>query len=205
MTMAITLSSISLLDTGFLSKAKSGTQVGVASRANSGAALTIKAMQLDITSTANLDDSPYIGVYDEIDAPLISTNPTQFTLTFMINRFNTDTNNYWQINDTALLAQIVRLAKTPGVKALYYPVKTSGVAANTQNVLRQMVYWIGAVDASNIPQGDISIELSTNNTTSTTGNTLKDVNYVACRFNSVQMSHDPTNVLKVVLSGVFTQ
>jgi hypothetical protein len=193
------LTSIDILDTGFLTKTNRGTQLSTANRVNSGSALRLKGVDLEISGSSNVDKETFPGnTTGAIDCPLISVNPDEFTLTLYLNSSNTDTNNPWGINDVANLALIRRLTKTAGFKAIYYP-----VSGNIRKRNQQLSYQLGSADTSE-SQGDINITLATTetDTTGTSGYDLTDVNYIAVRFESFSIKQEPGNSIEVKLNGV---
>jgi hypothetical protein len=195
------LTSIDILDTGFLSKTTRTNQLSTANRVNSGNALRLKGVVFEIDSSANLDDSPSPGKYDDLEIPLISVNPDTFRLTLFLNSNNTSTTNPWGINDVAVLSSLRRLPKTAGFKALYYP-----VSANIRKRDSQMIYQLGSPDTTE-PQGDIDITLATTqgDTTGTAGFDLTDVNYISVRFQSCKITQDGDGTkITVELNGVIT-
>lgn len=216
--MAIFLTSIDILDTGFLkvgerTPADRGSNQGAAAtRVNAGAALRLKGVTLTLSSSANLDKSASPGRFnvnesstptttEGVQCPAISSNPTEFTLTLYLNSKNDSTSNVWGINDMALLNDLLNLPHTPWFKALYYPVDNAATG-DTRGLTKQMVYYIGSADTTQ-NQGDIDITLW-NGSASATGYDLTDVNYIACRFESVKLSQSPKNNIQVDLSGVIT-
>jgi hypothetical protein len=193
------LTSIDILDTGFLTKTSRGTQLSTANRVNAGSALRLKGVDLEISGSSNVDKETFTGnTTGAISCPLISVNPDEFTLTLYLNSTNTDTNNPWGINDVANLALIRRLTKTDGFKAIYYPV-TGDIRKRSQ----QLIYQLGAVDTTE-SQGDINITLATTESdiTGTSGYDLTDVRYVAVRFESYTIKQEPGNTIEVSLNGV---
>ena len=75
------LTSIDILDTGFLTVTGRTNQLSTANRVNSGGALRLKGIELEIGSSANLDDETYSGESNEIECPLISVNADTFQMT----------------------------------------------------------------------------------------------------------------------------
>jgi hypothetical protein len=193
------LTSIDILDTGFLTKTNRGTQLSTANRVNAGVALRLKGVDLEISGSSNVDKETFTGnTTGEISCPLISVNPDEFTLTLYLNSSNTDTNNPWGVNDVANLALIRRLTKTAGFKAIYYP-----VSGNIRKRNQQLIYQLGSADTSE-SQGDINIALATteSDTTGTSGYDLTDINYIAVRFESFSIKQEPGNSIEVKLNGV---
>ena len=193
------LTSIDILDTGFLTKTSRGTQLSTANRVNAGSALRLKGVNLEISGSSNVDKETFTGnTTGAISCPLTSVNPDEFTLTLFLNSSNTDTNNPWGVNDVANLAEIRRLTKTAGFKAIYYPV-TGSIRKRDQ----QLIYQMGSVDTSEI-QGDIDITLATteSDVSGTSGYDLTDVKYIAVRFESYSITQEPGNTIEVKLNGV---
>jgi hypothetical protein len=195
------LTSINILDTGFATKAKDTTQLATAYRVNSGAALQLKGVNFEISSSANLDKASFATNTAQTTVPFIGVNPRTFTLTLFLNSRNTDTNNTYEVNDVALLAEILRLPETYGVKALYYPVHITATP-DDRRMSSQLVYQIGAADTTET-QGDISLTIWGGSSQLTTQN-LTDVRYISCRFESCSITQDPGSGIKVTLDGVWT-
>ena len=204
------LTSLNILDTGFLDVATRTGQLSSASRVNSGSALQLKGVNFDIDSTSSLDKAVTpaftpANIKGHEKRALISINPISFTITIFLNSKNTDTSNYWGINEMGILAQILRLPQTKGWKAIYYPVDNTADdtgSNSTRSRNQQIVYQLGATDTTE-SQGDINITLWTN-TTSASGKDLTDVNYVPVRFESAKIAQTPNNQVRVTLSGVVT-
>ena len=164
--MAIFLTSLDILDTGFLTVSSRTNQLSSSYRANSGNELRLKGISFDITSSGSLDESVTPG-YDPDDIKghekraFISVNPIEINLSIVLNADNTDTNNVWGINDVALLAELLRLPQTKGWKALYYPVDNTATDVGSNSSRKrnsQIVYQLGETDTSE-DQGDIDLTL----------------------------------------------
>lgn len=195
------LTSIDILDTGFLSVSTRTNQLSTANRVNSGSALRLKGVELEISGSSNLDKESAAGETTNPEIPLVSVNADEITLTLFLNSNNTSTSNVWGINDVAILSQLTRLTKTSGFKAIYYP-----VTGNIRKRDSQMVYQLGSADTSE-PQGDIDITLATTeaDATGTSGYDLTDVNYIAVRFESYSIKQDgDSNKITVTLNGIIT-
>lgn len=198
------LTSLDILDTGFLT-VSSTSRVSSANMVNSGNALRLKSIDMNITSSAALDKNVTPGNHDIIrddgaeEHPLITINPTEFTLSIFLNTKNTSTSNEWGINDMAILPYLLRLPQTRGLKAIYYP-----VAGNFRQRSSQMVYQLGASDVF-AAQDDIDITLAASESTSSSGYDLTDVNYLVCRFESCAITQAANNAIKVTLSGVISR
>lgn len=204
------LTSLNILDTGYLTVTLRNNQLPTALRVYSGAELQLKGVNLDIESSSSLDEGVTpaytpTSIKTHEKRALVSINPMKVTLSILLNSDNINTNNIWEINDMALLAAILSLPHTKGFKALYYPVDntavdTDGNSSRRRN--RQIVYQLGATDTAE-SQGDINIALWTG-TTSASGKDLTDVNYVPVRFNSCRIAQAPDNKVMVTLSGTVT-
>jgi len=216
--MAVFLTSVDILDTGFLKVGRTTpanrgtTQASTAKRVNSGSALRLKGVTMELTSSVNIDKSSVAGKfnidgsgtpqpYQGVQAAAISSNPTTFTLSILLNSNNDSTSNVWGINDMALLNDLLNLPHTPWFKAIYYPVDITTVSGD-RGMTKQMIHYLGTKDTTQ-DQGDINISLWTGST-STSGKDLTDVNYIACRFESVTMTQAPKNMIEVKLEGVIT-
>lgn len=191
------LNSLHIVDTGWLSTTSRGTQLSSASRANAGSALPLKAVDIDISATSNIDKSTPPGVYSAVQHALVSLNPTEFTLNIRINSKYASTSNPYAVNDAGLIPELLRLPKTTGWKAMYYPTDVaSGTGAFGKE--GQLLYAIGTTDTTE-SQGDLNITLNTG-----LHKDLTDVKYVAVRFDACRVHEDITNIVKVTLTGVFT-
>lgn len=195
------LTSIDILDTGFLSKTTRTNQLSTSNRANSGNALRLKGVTFQITSSANLDKETSPSKTTGPEVSYISANARDFVLTLHIGSNNIDTNNVWGVNDMSLISELIQLPETRGFKAIYYP-----VASNIRKRNSQIVYHLGSADTSE-PQGDIDITLATTegDASGTSGYDLTDVNYIACRFESCDISQEGgDNGITITLNGVVT-
>jgi hypothetical protein len=195
------LTSLNILDTGFATKLKDTTQLAASYRVNSGAALQLKGVTFEIGSSANLDPAAFPTNTTQTTVPFISTNPRAFSITILLNSLNDSTSNAFGINDVSILAQIIRLPETYGLKAIYYPV-TATATGDIRKRDNQLITQMGAVDTTEA-QGDINLTLW-NGSTSATGNDLTDVKYVPCRFSSCSITQEPNNMIKVRLEGVWS-
>jgi len=196
------LTSIDILDTGFLTRSNRSGQVPTTNRVNAGQSLRLKGVELDLNGKSNIDKEPFAGnLTGEISCPLISVDPDEFSLTLYINSNNVDGNNVWGINDVANIVHLRRLTKTPGFKAIYYPVIDGGDSQDLRRAQQQLIYAIGRPDTTE-PQGDISIPFLNGNTNQITGN-LTQVRYVAVRFETFNIKQEPnSSKIEVRLTGV---
>jgi len=208
------LTSLHILDTGFLTVTSRTNQLSTANRANSGVSLQLKGVNVDIESGASVDEGVTPAYYPNSiltheKRPMVSVNPTNITITIMINNDYTDSTNPWGITDVSLLSPILKLTQTKGFKAIYYPVDntatdTGGNSSRGRD--KQIVYQLGAADTTE-SQGDIaSSNLVTlwTGISSGTGKDLTDVNYIPVRFKSIKISQTPDNNIQITLSGVVT-
>jgi len=162
------LTSLNILDTGYLDVSTRTNQLSTSDRVNSGAALQLKGVNFDIESSASVDTAVTPAFYpSDIKSnekrALVSINPIKVTISILLNAKNTDTTNVWGINDMALLASILKLPQTKGFKAIYYPVDNTAndTSPNTSRQRnRQIVYQLGATDTTE-SQGDIDMTLWT--------------------------------------------
>lgn len=204
------LTSLDILDTGFLTVTSRTNQLASGNRVNSGNALRLKAVTFIINSSSNLDEGVTPAnipsdIKNHEKRALISVNPSTITLMFKINRLNTDTSNYYEINDASLLTHLFSLPHTRGFKALYYPVDntTTDSGGNTSNRRNnQIIYQLGATDTSEA-QGDIDITLWMGTTTASSKD-LTDVNYIPVRFESCKITQVVSNFITIELTGVIT-
>jgi len=201
------LTSIDIVDTGFLDVATRNGQLTASDRINSGSSLRLKGVNFDIISTSSLDDAS-TPAYSPADIKghekraLVTINPTKFTLKLYLNASNIDTSNYWGINEMGILSEILELPHTKGWKALYYAVDNTA-AATVQHRDQQIVYQLGATDTTE-SQGDINLTLLTGAATTAASKDLTDVNYIPVRFNSVTITQVPGNKVEVKMSGIVT-
>lgn len=196
------LTSIDILDTGFLSKTTRTSQLSTSDRVNSGNALRLKGVDFEIGSSSNLDKETSPGKKTGPEINYVSANPREFTLTLYINSKNTDTNNVWGVNDMSLLAEILRIPETEGWKALYYPV-SADYTANDRNKEEQMIYTLGSRDTTEA-QGDISISIWTGAGESS-GQNLTDVKYLSAMFETCSMRQEGnSSTIRITLNGVLT-
>lgn len=200
------LTSIDILDTGFLGKTTRTNQLGADNRVNSGNALRLKGVEIELNSSANLDKETSPGRVTGPEVSFISANAREFVMTLYLNSNNIDTNNVWGVNDMSLLDDIIRLPETRGWKAIYYPVDNTAVdsgANTTRKRNSQLIYWMGSADTSEL-QGDIDIDLWTGST-SVSGKDLTDVNYISVRFENASIKQDgDSSSIVVTLNGVIT-
>lgn len=204
------LTSLNILDTGFLDVNTRTGQLSSSLRVNSGSALQLKGVNIDITSSSNLDKSVTPGkiptsIKDNEKRALISVNPIAITISILLNSNNIDTSNVWGINDMALLSQLLRIPSTYGWKAIYYPVDNTATDSGSNTSRKrnsQITYQLGATDTTE-SQGDLNLTLWTG-TTSASSKDLTDVNYIPVRFESCSITQVPDNKIQVTLSGVVT-
>lgn len=204
------LTSLDILDTGYLTVTSRNNQLATGNRANSGDELRLKSVSLVMSASSNLDKAvtpafAQSDIKNHEKRALVSINPTTITITLFLNVDNDDTSNYYAVNDLALLKDLLDLPHTKGFKAIYYPVDNTAddTGSNTSNERnKQLIYQLGATDTSEA-QGDINITLWTN-TSSVSGKDLTDVNYIPVRFESCNMTQMTTNKIMVTLTGVVT-
>jgi hypothetical protein len=195
------LTSLDILDTGYLTKAKNTTRLATADIANAGVAFRLKGVEFDIQSSCNLDKSATPGKFTTPTVPLISINPRELTIRVVFNRFNTSTSNYFAVNDMSYIYELVRLAETKGIKAIYYPVDTSATG-DTRGMANQILYQLGTADTTE-PQTSISISLW-NGSAEATGKNLTNVKYIPCRIESVKFPQRGDNIIEVVITAVWS-
>lgn len=200
------LTSLNILDTGFLDVATRTNQLGASSRANSGSAFQLKGVNFDMVSSCALDKAvtPSFTPTDikgHEKRGLVSINPTTITLKIYLNADNTDTTNYWGVDDMALLSELQRLPQTSGWKALYYPVDNTATP-NEKRRDNQIVYQLGETDTTE-SQGDINMTLWTG-ATSAASKDLTDVNYIPVRFESVKITQLIGNKVEIAMQAVVT-
>jgi hypothetical protein len=194
------LTSIDILDTGYLSVGKLGGQLESSQRVNSGTALRLKGVEFIPESTANLDESPLLAQYVDRNIPVNSIQPTQFTIRIFLGANNIDTNNYWGINDMANAAHLLRLTKTLGIKALYYPV-TVAATGDTRGRDSQLAYILGRTDTTE-PQTGISLSAWNGSSLQASLN-LTHIKYIPVRFKTCRIPQTASGSIIVELTGVF--
>jgi len=204
------LTSLDILDTGFLTVTSRNNQLASGNRVNSGNALRLKSVDINIQSSSNLDSGVSPGyspsdIKNHEKRALVSINPIPVTIKIFINTREIDTSGYYGINDMSLLQHLLSLPHTKGFKAIYYPVDNTAndTGSNTTSQRnQQIVYQVGKTDTSE-DQGDMDITIWTN-TTSASSKDLTDVNYIPVRFKSCAIQQTYTNKILVTLQGVIT-
>lgn len=200
--MAIVLTSVDIIDTGFLSVSNRTSQVATALRVNAGVALKLKGVELEIGSSSNLDEETYTAEYDDIEVPVCSVNPDTIRLTIILNKTSTESNpGVWNTSDMKYLAEIFRLPKTVGFKALYYPVIRGATILHHTD--QQILNYLGRYDTTET-QGDVSLTVVNGSGNSTTTGDLTDVVYIPVRFKSCNVTQTPDGFIQVTLDGVRT-
>jgi len=197
------LTSVDILDTGFLTVSSRTGQLSTANRANSGSALRLKGVELEISSASNLDKETYAANYSDIECPVVSVNPDEIKLTIWLNKTATASNiGVWATGDMQYIAALLDLPKTRGFKAIYYPVDAaSGATVRKHN--EQILYYLGITDTTE-SQGDINLTLATSDTATASSKDLTDVKYIPVRFESCDISQDTSGGVQVTLTGVRT-
>jgi hypothetical protein len=200
--MAQFLTSLDIVDTGFISYTNRTNQLSATNRANSGSALRLKGVMIELGSSANLDDETFTGNFDDVEVATVSVNADTIQLTIWINSKNVDANNVWGIDDMAQIAQLRRLTKTRGFKAIYYPVLKTATTVRAQD--EQLLTYIGTTDVAQ-PQGDIDLTLATAANTTNDGYDLTDINYLPVYFKSFKVVQDSkSSGMKITLMGTIT-
>lgn len=210
--MAVFMTSLDILDTGFLAVGRETpsdrvNQLGTSSRVNSGSVLRLKGVEVSFTSSSNIDKGAVPGKTNSsatrgVQCALVSSNPTEVTIRLKLNQKNTDTDNEFELNDMSYLAELIQLPHTKGFKAIYYPVDNTATG-DTRNLTQQVIYRLGATDTTQT-QGDIDITIWDGSASASTKD-LTDVNYVAMRFESCEIKQSPNNMIDVTLTGVITE
>lgn len=204
------LTSIDILDTGFLSLSNRSSQLSKSNRVNNGDALRLRGVNINYTTTANLDAKPIPSMipsslrdYNEVS--LISLNNPTIQIIIFFNKGNTSTDNIWGINDKEIIYKIPRLVSTLGVKAVYYPVDISASdsgSSSSRNRDFQIPNIYGITDTTE-NQGDIDINLWTG-TTFASGKNLKNIKYLPVRFKSISNPETTYNGVRITITGVIT-
>ena len=197
------LTSIDILDTGFLTVTNRLGQLPTAQRVNSGQALRLKGVELEIESSSNLDYETFASnLDDEIETDVVSVNADKVKLTLYLNTSSTENNpGVWGTSDMKYLAGLLRLPKTKGFKAIYYPVLASATTVRKNN--QQMTFYLGRTDTGE-SQGDLNLTLANTNTTTVSSQNLTHVKYIPVKFNSCKMTQEPNQGIRVTLEGVRT-
>lgn len=197
------ITSVDILDTGFLTVTNRTNQLTTANRVNSGSALRLKGVELNIGSSSNLDDESYTAEFDDIEVPVISVNPDTVKLTLYLNKQSTEANTgVWDTGDMKYLAELLSLPKTKGFKAIYYPVDAA-VGATIRKHNEQILYYLGRTDTAE-DQGDIDITLATSNTATASSKDLTDVIYIPVRFSNCDIVQGTGGSIEVTLTGTRT-
>lgn len=195
------LTSLDILDTGYLTKAKNTTRLTAAEIANAGTAFRLKGVEFDIQSSCNLDKSTTPGKFSTLAVPLISVNPREITIRVVFNRLNVSTGNYFAVNDMSYIYEFVRLAETKGIKAIYYPVDSSATG-DTRGMTSQILYQLGTADTT---EGQTGISISLwSGSVEATGKNLTNVKYIPCRIESVKFPQRGDNIIEAVISAVWS-
>ncbi len=106
----IKTASLSLIDSGFVSKDEGGTQESLI--ANRGAAITLKGVNLSFTAGQTIDNEPEVGTEDNaVLNPVSVTNPI-IKITGSLDRATA--------NDMAKVIFFDTLRRSKGIKLLYY-------------------------------------------------------------------------------------
>lgn len=214
------ITSLDILDTGFLTVTSRSSQLSTSNRVNSGKSLRLKAVNFTVNSTSNLDVAVTPAFFpsdikNHEQRALVSVNPTTVTLTLHLNTDYSDTSNYYGVNDLELLPYLLKLPHTKGFKAIYYPVTNASInsGASTNNERdKQLVYQLGISDSGSTEDSEAGIgDIDTayymklwHNTAEDTTNDLTKVNYMPIRFNSCQQIQGKSNKITIVLNGVVT-
>ena len=106
------MAQITIQDSGYLKTDNSGTQLTGSEISNSGNAIVLKTAKLNYNGGANLDDTPYIGTYDNPDINQIGHTATNIVITAHLHNDNTTEMGY--------LGKLLRLRKTRGYKLIFY-------------------------------------------------------------------------------------
>lgn len=196
------LTSINILDTGYLSVSNRGSQLPSAQRVNSGTVLQLKGVEFDITTSANLDSESHISNYGDTEIPVCSVNPDEVTIRIYINTEATETNpGVWNTGDMKYLASLARLPKTRGFKAIYYPVLRTATTLHKAD--EQMITYLGRFDTTEVQTGLVVPYVSGANYATTNGN-LTNVNYIPVRFERCKITQPPQGGIQIVLTGFRT-
>jgi hypothetical protein len=107
---------LKIIDSGWLSSTRTGTQEVAANRANSGTAMTLKSASIGLSGKALLDNSPIPASF--ADSPVNNNGYENDMLNISLIIDKSDNSEY---DD---LVEINKLKKTKGVKLLYPSVLT---------------------------------------------------------------------------------
>ena len=198
------ITSMNIVDTGFLTVKNRTAQLARAQRANEGNEIVLKAVKITFNGSSNLDYETNPGNDGEVQAELISVNADKVTLEVYLNRKSTANNpGVWNTSDLQNIPALIKLAKTKGFKAIYYPVAFNSANLQIRKQDEQLLFYMGRRDLSSVTPGDIAINLASSNTQEITGN-LSNVRYVAVRFENWDIMQDVKGRMILKLEGVVT-
>lgn len=139
------MAELNIVDSGYLTPAREGTQLSSSLRANSGTTIALKGVTFGISSGGNYDDSPTLNNFQISRVNFASVENDKFTISGIIREDDA--------TDQAYVYQLSRLPKTIGMKILYYDSTSSDKNkqlitqmsnSNTLSSAQQTAYGIGA-------------------------------------------------------------
>lgn len=197
------LTSIDILDTGFLTVSNRTGQLTTANRANSGDELRLKGVEFEYNTSSNVDSETFTANFADVEVSAVSVNPDAVRLTIYLNRSSTSSGtDVWSSNDMGNLYALTQLPKTKGFKAIYYPVDAA-VASTVRKHDEQITYYLGRTDTTE-SQGDIDLNIATGTSTTATGKDLTDIKYVPVRFTDCSLTQSSEGGIKLTLNGFRT-
>lgn len=136
---------IKLLDTGWYSKDRTGTQASVSNRAgydgsSSVTAFTLKTRSITLTRASNQDDNPVPSSTTATEVNKVTSENNRYTLKLILAK--DDATSGFQYSQ---LYQLARLDKTLGVKLLY--------PSDVTDDLKELIELMGEVNTSGAFQG----------------------------------------------------
>ena len=142
------MAQISIQDSGYIKTDNSGTQLTGNNIVNSGTVIVLKTASLKYTGGANLDDSPYIGTYDDPDVNQVGHTATGFTIIADLHKSNATELGY--------LGKLLKLRKTVGYKLVFYDGSAQESPSN------QSIYQVAQEEGAEFTAGEKSAFSITN-------------------------------------------
>jgi len=136
---------IKLLDTGWYSRDRTGTQATVANRAgydgsSSVTTFTLKTRSVTLTRASNQDDNPVPSSTTATEVNKVTSENNKYTLKCLLKK--DDTTSGFQYSQ---LYQLARMDKTSGVKLLY--------PSDTTDDIKELIELMGEANTSGVFQG----------------------------------------------------
>jgi len=136
---------ITILDSGYLTRDREGSQKAVADRAgydgsSAVTAFTLKVSSINEVTGTGIDDNPVPGSTGNAEINFVTTENPKYTLSLLIDKSDA-TSGF----DKSQLYQLRRLAQTDGVKLIY--------PSATTDTYKSIVELNGAANTSGVFQG----------------------------------------------------